>query len=50
MDCKNQKGVMKGHPWDENIMTYGYGRTTPLAHDLDLVQATVVRTHPAITY
>lgn len=50
MDCKNQKGVMKGHPWDENIMTYGYGRPTPLAHDLDLVQATVVRTHPAITY
>jgi len=50
MDCKNQKGVMKGHPWNENIMTYGYGTPTPLAHDLDLIQATVVRTHPAITY
>ena len=50
MDCKNQKGVMKGHPWDENIMTYGYGRVLPSAHDLDLIQASVVRTHPAITY
>ncbi len=50
MDCKNQKGVMKGHPWNENIMTYGYARPLPLAHDLDLIQATVVRTHPAITY
>ncbi len=50
MDCKNQKGVVKGHPWSENFMTYGYGTTTPLAHDLDLIQATVVRTHPAITY
>ncbi len=50
MDCKNQKGVMKGHPWNENFMSYGYGMTTPLAHDLDLIQASVVRTHPAITY
>jgi len=50
MDCKNQKGVMKGHPWSENIMTYGYATTVPLAHDLDIIQASVVRTHPAITY
>lgn len=50
MDCVNQKGVMKGHPWDENVMTYGYALATPLAHDIDLIQASVVRAHPAITY
>lgn len=50
MDCADQNGVMKGHPWSENIMTYGYGTTLPLAHNLDLIQATVVRAHPAITY
>jgi hypothetical protein len=50
MDCKNQAGVLKGHPWDENIMTYGYVLAVPLAHNIDLVQASVVRTHPAITY
>jgi hypothetical protein len=50
MDCADQNGVMKGHPWSENIMTYGYASPLPLAHNLDLVQATVVRAHPAITY
>lgn len=50
MDCKDQNGVMKGHPWAENIMTYGYGSTVPTAHDLDLLQASVVRAHPGITY
>jgi hypothetical protein len=51
MDCKNQLGVMKGHPWNENVMCYGYfALTPPLPHDIDLIQTSVVRTHPAITY
>ena len=50
MDCANQNGVMAGHPWSENIMTYGYGLATPLAHDIDLIQASVVRAHPGVTY
>lgn len=53
MDCDDRtlpKAVLKGHPWDENLMTYGYVATTPLAHNIDLIQASVVRAHPAITY
>jgi hypothetical protein len=53
MDCVDQTlpaGVLKGHPWSENLMTYGYGMATPLAHNIDLIQASVVRTHPAINY
>jgi len=50
MDCVNQNGTNAGHPWAENIMTYGYGLATPLAHDIDLIQASVVRTHPGVTY
>jgi hypothetical protein len=50
MDCADTKGYVKGHPWEENLMTYGYVMTTPRAHSIDLIQASVVRTHPAITY
>jgi hypothetical protein len=50
MDCADLTGYVKGHPWDENIMTYGYVRPRPLAHNLDLIQACVVRVHPAVTY
>jgi hypothetical protein len=50
MDCADTTGYVKGHPWNENIMTYGYGMTTPLAHNIDLIQAMVVRAHPAVTY
>ena len=51
IDCTNAAGVMKGHPWNENVMCYGYfALIPPLPHDIDLIQTSVVRTHPAITY
>ena len=50
MDCPDANGYIKGHPWWENIMSYGYSFTTPLAHNIDLIQASVVRAHPAIAY
>lgn len=34
----------KGHPWLENVMSYGYKRS----QDLDLIQTTVVRKHPSV--
>ena len=41
----------RGHPWNENIMSYGYAAfNPPLAHDIDLLQASVIRRHPAIRY
>jgi hypothetical protein len=48
-DLKNKT---RGHPWHENIMTYGYGGNAdpPINLDLDLIQAAVVRRHPAIVY
>jgi hypothetical protein len=48
-DNKNKK---RGHPWNENVMTYGYGgamAAAPLALDIDLIQTPVIRKHPACT-
>lgn len=45
-------GAQRGHPWSENIMTYGYGgamAAAPRALDIDLIQAPVIRRHPACT-
>ena len=40
----------RGHPWHENIMTYGYAQVSPpRALDIDLIQAPVIRKHPACT-
>jgi hypothetical protein len=46
------KGKTRGHPWHENIMTYGYGGSAnpPINLDIDLIQAAVVRRHAAIVY
>jgi hypothetical protein len=49
-DCVDQNGNTVGHPWNENVMTYGYFSMTPRNHDIDMVQASVIRTHPAIAY
>jgi hypothetical protein len=39
-----------GHPWNENVMSYGYlNGGAPRALDIDLIQAPVVRRHPAVT-
>lgn len=51
MDFTDSTGAQRGHPWHENIMTYGYVNINPpRAHDIDLLQAMVVRRHPAISY
>jgi hypothetical protein len=51
MDCPDATGFIKGHPWLQNIMCYGYySLIPPPCHNIDLIQATVVRTHPAIAY
>jgi hypothetical protein len=45
-------GAQRGHPWNENIMTYGYVgamAAAPRALDIDLIQAPVIRRHPACT-
>ncbi len=45
-------GAQRGHPWNENVMTYGYGgamAAAPRALDIDLIQAPVIRRHPACT-
>jgi hypothetical protein len=39
-------GPSYGHPWNENVMTYGYGGAIR-ALDIDLIQTPVVRRHPA---
>jgi len=44
--------VQRGHPWNENVMSYGYGgvlASAPRALDIDLLQAPVIRKHPACT-
>lgn len=39
-----------GHPWHENVMSYGYVNTTPpRSLDFDILQAPVMRRHPAVT-
>ncbi|MEO6755581.1 MAG: hypothetical protein ABIP85_27730 [Chthoniobacteraceae bacterium] len=44
------KGKLRGHPWHQNIMSYGYGLFPELAMDIDLLQAAIIRQHPSITY
>src|SRR5882672_1796983 len=46
------KGKQRGHPWDENVMSYGYTgahAAAPRALDIDIIQSPVVRKHPACT-
>ena len=46
------KGKMRGHPWNENVMTYGYGgamAAAPRAQDFDIIQVPILRKHPACT-
>lgn len=51
MHFTDSTGAQRGHPWHENIMTYGYGTINPpRAHDIDLLQAMVIRRHPAVRY
>ncbi len=50
IDCMGMDGVARGHPWHENIMTYGYAGNTggvTRAQDIDLLQTAVIRKHPA---
>jgi hypothetical protein len=50
MDFSSSAGK-RGHPWFENVMSYGYANIDPpLAHDIDLLQASVARRHPAIDF
>jgi hypothetical protein len=46
------KGKTRGHPWFENVMTYGYGGNAapPLNLDIDLIQTAAIRKHPAIVW
>jgi hypothetical protein len=39
----DESGDLKGHPWQENIMSYGRDR----ALDIDLMQARKIRLHPS---
>ena len=51
MNFTDTSGATRGHPWYENIMCYGYlALTPPRTHDMDLLQSSVVRRHPAINY
>ena len=53
MNAPNDKGKkLRGHPWHENIMTYGYVGAVgnpPRALDIDIIQAPVLRKHPGCT-
>jgi len=49
VNSKDIKNKLRGHPWLENVMTYGYGGTV-FATDIDLLQASVIRQHPSVTY
>jgi hypothetical protein len=52
INCDDVKGKKRGHPWHENVMTYGYGGNTaniPRNLDIDLLQTAVIRKHPACT-
>jgi hypothetical protein len=52
INSKDNKGKQRGHPWNENVMTYGYGGAmapAPRAQDLDIIQVPVIRKHPACT-
>jgi hypothetical protein len=50
VNSPDSAGATRGHPWLENVMTYGYVGGPVLALDVDIIQAPVVRGHPAITY
>lgn len=50
VDSKDIKGKQRGHPWLENVMTYGYSGATIFAKDIDLLQASVIRQHPSVNY
>jgi hypothetical protein len=50
VNSKDTKGKQRGHPWLENVMTYGYGGATVFAKDIDLLQASVIRQHPSANY
>lgn len=50
INSADAKGKQRGHPWNENMMTYGYGgalSAAPRALDIDLIQTPVIRRHPA---
>ncbi|HEY3067157.1 MAG TPA: hypothetical protein VGL09_15295 [Methylomirabilota bacterium] len=52
INCADVKGKKRGHPWHENVMTYGYGGNTanvPRNLDIDIIQTPVIRKHPACT-
>lgn len=50
INSKDLKNKQRGHPWLENVMSYGYPLTPDLAMDIDLLQASVIRRHPIISY
>ncbi len=50
INSKDIKNKLRGHPWTENVMSYGYGGAVILAADIDLLQAAVIRRHPTVTY
>jgi hypothetical protein len=50
INSKDIKGKIRGHPWLENVMTYGYNGATMFATDIDILQASVIRRHPSIAY
>lgn len=50
VNSKDLKGKQRGHPWLENVMSYGYGGATNFAKDIDLLQASVIRQHPSVKY
>jgi hypothetical protein len=50
INSEDTSGKQRGHPWDENVMTYGYTSPPPRALDIDLIQTPVLRKHPATYY
>jgi hypothetical protein len=47
LNCKDVKGKKRGHPWNENVMTYGYANGgVARAIDIDILQAPIVRKFP----
>jgi hypothetical protein len=49
INSKDLKNKMRGHPWLENVMTYGYAGPI-FAMDIDLLQASVIRQHPTVKF
>ncbi len=50
INSEDTAGKQRGHPWNENVMTYGYGGAmapAPRAQDIDIIQIPIVRKHPA---